>query len=82
MYKTPQPILQRIKEAKTSQAEELNLSDIIWNYRAPQLPPEVLQLSQLKRLICNNQALSILPQALNGLTQLESVDIRHNPIHL
>lgn len=71
-----QEALRKIKEVQEQHGTTLNLS----NLGLRQVPKEVLDLKQLKRLFLQNNQLTILPAEIGKLSQLQEVNVSENQL--
>ncbi len=76
MLENYQEALQKIMEAKESHETTLNLSSL----GLRQVPKEILELKQLKRLYLQHNQLSTLPAEMGKLSQLQEVNLSHNQL--
>jgi internalin A len=80
MSRTPRHIVDKIRKAKMSRAEVLDLSGVgvPGKYRLSQIPAEVFELRQLHVLRLRNNHLVSVPDAIVQLQSLTTLDLRHN----
>jgi internalin A len=83
MANTPQPYLEKIREAKQKQLKELDLSND-WNIdnkrKLTEIPAEVFELEWLEVLNLSGNQLTTLPEAIARLQQLTSLDLSRNQL--
>ncbi|MBC1196306.1 leucine-rich repeat protein [Microcystis aeruginosa BLCCF158] len=73
---TAQEVLELIQRAKDERAGKLDLSD----RNLTEIPPEIPQLTSLKRLDLNNNQIREIPEALAQLTSLQYLYLSDNQI--
>ena len=77
----PERFLQRIKEAKEQQIEELNLSNYYLtkeNQKLTHIPDEVFELTHLQKLNLNYNNIQDIPSQISRLINLKSLDLIGN----
>ena len=76
MSKTPAKALKRIEEAKRYNATGLDLS----NCELTQLPPEILEMTNLRELHLYNNELTALPESIEKLSNLTFLNFHGNEL--
>ncbi len=79
MTKTPEHILQKIKEAKENGSKRINLSGSLNSYLT-EIPPEVFELKQLEELSLQVNIIKEIPESIGKLQNLTSLDLSGNQL--
>jgi internalin A len=82
MTKTPEHILEKIREAKEQGLKELDLS-YDWDGQGEKLteiPDEVFELGNLEVLNLSHNAITSVPKSLSRLQKLSSLNLRYNQL--